>query len=294
MALERNGAQHQMAVPDKFHDPLVDYEMTTRDYTLRPNAVDEAAAITITLPPVADAKGRMYSILIPDGGASAAYPVTVEDNNDDSEDWIADIVFYEDGQGAWFYSDGRKWMIFPSGVRAAQFTSSRVDNTYNINTDRVQLILDAASAVNQCETMRVTLFSDVQLGAWGNAVCAVVNLMDSGYVTGLIGVVCAELDMPGGAVPGGSGTYWLYEAEVNLPTSYVGGGVPIAILGVNVWGDEATQFDDAGFLFDINGVTSGAGDFFYDHTANAADGFLKCRINGDTYYLALSDDQAWA
>lgn len=294
MALERLGAQHEMAVVDKFHDPLVDYTMTTKDYVVRPNAVENTAAITITLPPVALAKGRIYSILTKRDEVTTTYTVTIEDNNDDSEDWIADLVLDEGGQGCVFYSDGQKWMIYPSGIRAASFTSERVDAVLTAHTDRVQLIMTGASAVTTSEAMRVTLYSDVRLGNWANAICAVVNLQDDGYVTGLVGVICAELDMPAGTIPGGSGTYAVFEAEINCPTNYVGGGVPMAVFSINSWGAEKAQFDDTGFLFDITGVTSGAAHFFYDNTANAADAFLRCRINGATYWLPLSDDTAWA
>jgi len=290
--LEDRAAQHDKQVVDKFHNPEADYEMTTRDYIVRPSADDDSGAITITLPPVAEAKGRFYSILIRD--ADGTNTVTVEDNNDDSENWAADIPFDGPNEGAVFYSDGLKWAITPLGIRGVSFTSARTDAGTVIRCDVAQLILTGASATNMAEAVRYSLFSNVRVGAWANAIVGVIDFSTAGYVTGLAGVVCAELDMPGGAVPGGSGTYWLFEGELNLPTSYVGGGVPLALMGLNVWGAEKAQFDSAGFLFDITGVTSGDGDFFYDHTANAADGFLKCRINGATYYIVLSDDTAFA
>ncbi len=292
MSLERLGAQHEMAVVDKSHNPEADYTMTTRDYVLRPDSVANAEAITITLPPIAEAKGRIYSILTMRDEVTAALTVTIQDNNDDSEDWIADIVLTEGGQGCVFYSDGRKWMIYPSGIRAASFTSERADATLGIYTDRVQLIMEGASAVTQAECMRVVLYSDVQLGTWANAICAVVDLMDTGYVTGLVGVICAELDMPAGAVPGGSGTYAVYEAEINCPTSYVGGGVPIAVMSINSWGAEKSQFDDIGLLFDITGVTIATTHFAQVNTAAAATHALKMRLNGVLYYVMLTDTGA--
>ena len=97
--------------------------------------------------------------------------------------------------------------------------------------------------------------------------------------------------MPGGAIAGHAGTYSVFEAEINMPTSY-DSDVPVSVFSINTWGAENAKFDDYGFLFDITGVTSGAGDFFYDSTVGVVDGWLKCRINGATYYLLLADNQA--
>ncbi len=71
------------------------------------------ASITITLPAVAEAKGKIYSIL-----AMAATPVltvTVADG-DDSEEWGGDHVFVAAGHSGLFYSDGIKWTALFGGV----------------------------------------------------------------------------------------------------------------------------------------------------------------------------------
>lgn len=289
MSLERLGEQHVQVV-DKFHDLVdVDYTMNVRDYIVRASAV--AAAITITLPPVAEAKGRFYSIFIL--AATGTFTVTLDDNNDDSERWfLTGIPFNERGQGALLYSDGRRWNISAQGIAGNQFISARTDATERIHSHISQLQMTGASAVTMTEAMRVYLSSAVQLGAWANAICGVVDLSTAGYVTGLIGVICAELDMPGGAIPGGSGTYWVFEAEVNCPTNYVGGGVPMAILGVNLWGAEIGQFDDHGVLFDLNGCTSGATHFWYDNTDGAYDEWVKVRTPSGVRYIPLMDGQA--
>ena len=293
MSLERLGAQHEMAVVDKYHAPIADYTMTARDYIVRPSADDDSGPITITLPPVSLAKGRFYSIFVRD--ADGTNTVTIDDNNDDSERWfLTGIPFNERGQGGIFYSDGQRWNTMAQGIAGNQFSSARVDAVERVHSHISQLISEAASAVTMTEAMRVTATADVLTGAWYNAICGVVDYQDDGYVTGLAGVICAEIDMPTSGVPGGSGTYWLFEGEINCPTGFTAGGVPMAVIGLNVWGAAKTEFDTVGLLFDISGVTSGAGDFYYDNTANAADAFLKCRVNGAVYYLALSDDQAWA
>ncbi len=78
MALEDRGAQQDKIPVDKYHDPNADYEMTTRDYVLRPSADGDSGPIVITLPPVAEAKGRWYSIIVRD--ADAVNTVTITDN----------------------------------------------------------------------------------------------------------------------------------------------------------------------------------------------------------------------
>lgn len=106
MTLERTGAQHQMAVVDKFNNPAADYQMTTRDYTLRPSVHEDP--ITITLPAISDAIGRMYSIKA-SGNVAYDAAVTIEDQGD-SQDWNGNIVLTIPGEKVVLYSDGLKWM----------------------------------------------------------------------------------------------------------------------------------------------------------------------------------------
>lgn len=106
MSLEDRGAQHDKVVVDKYHNPNADYVMTTRDYVLRPEADEDSGAITITLPRVAEAKGRFYSINC--RNADAVNTVTIQDR-DDSECWLGDIAFTGQCQRVLLYSDGLMW-----------------------------------------------------------------------------------------------------------------------------------------------------------------------------------------
>ena len=106
MGLEKNNEQHYREVVDKFINPRVDIEMTTRDYVVRPDADNDTGAIIITLPPVADAQGRFYSIVC--RNADAVNTITITDDND-SECWLGDIVFDGKCDRALFYSDGLCW-----------------------------------------------------------------------------------------------------------------------------------------------------------------------------------------
>jgi hypothetical protein len=103
MALEDRGAQHDKEVVDKFIDPAASVEMTTRDYVVRPSAT--TAPIVLVLPPVAEAKGRFYSIVA--RAASAINTITIT-HKDDSECWL-DIVFNGKCDSILLYSDGLKW-----------------------------------------------------------------------------------------------------------------------------------------------------------------------------------------
>lgn len=105
--LEDRFAQHDKIPGDTFINPIADYEMRTWDYRLRPAADTDTGPITITLPPVAEAKGRFYSIIA--RNADAVNTITIEDNNDDSECWVGDIVMDGKCDRALMYSDGLAW-----------------------------------------------------------------------------------------------------------------------------------------------------------------------------------------
>ncbi len=107
MALEDRGAQHDKVIVDKFLDPAITTVMNTYDYVLRPSANDVSGPIWIILPPVAEAKGRFYSILV--RAATAINTITITDRND-SECWIQDIVLNGKCDKLLLYSDGLAWI----------------------------------------------------------------------------------------------------------------------------------------------------------------------------------------
>ena len=106
MGLEDRFAHHDKVIVDKYHDPTADYGMNTRDYVLRPRANEDTGPITITLPPVSEAKGRFYSILIRE--ADGVNTVTIT-HRDDSECWIGDLIFDGGCEPTLWYSDGLYW-----------------------------------------------------------------------------------------------------------------------------------------------------------------------------------------
>ena len=106
MGLEQNNEQHYREVVDKYIDPNANVDMRTYDYVVRPSADGDSGPISIYLPPVADAKGRLYSIIA--RNADAVNTITVKDL-DDSECWPGDIVLNGKCDRCLLYSDGLAW-----------------------------------------------------------------------------------------------------------------------------------------------------------------------------------------
>ena len=106
MALEDRFAQHDKEVVDKYTNPQADVQMNVWEYVVRPSADIGSGPWTLTLPPVAEAKGRWYSIIC--RNADAVNTITITDD-DDSECWMGDIVFNGKCDRALLYSDGLAW-----------------------------------------------------------------------------------------------------------------------------------------------------------------------------------------
>ena len=143
MGLEQNNAQQNREVVDKYHNPVADYEMTTRDYVLRPTVA--AAAIAITLPLVSEAKGRFYSIKA-GGNVTNVLPVTIQDK-DDSEYW-SDIRLTTLGDSILIYSDGLKWMNAQGIVLGASVDDSQISiiNSWGTSFNNAAILIAADNA----------------------------------------------------------------------------------------------------------------------------------------------------
>ena len=112
--LEDRFAQHDKEVVDKFIDPAADVQMAVWDYVVRPSANGASGPWTLMLPPVAEAKGRWYSIIC--RNADAVNTITITDSlgagglEGDSECWMGDITLNGKCDRALLYSDGLAWM----------------------------------------------------------------------------------------------------------------------------------------------------------------------------------------
>jgi len=111
MALEDRNAQHDKVIVDKYHNPNANYQMTTRDYVVRPSADGDSGPFNLTLPSVAEAKGRFYSIVC--RNADAVNTITVKDK-DDSECWAGDVTLNGKCDKLLMYSDGLCWHAIAS------------------------------------------------------------------------------------------------------------------------------------------------------------------------------------
>lgn len=137
MSLEDRGAQHDKIPVDKYHNPVANYAMTTRDYVLRPSANNISGPIIITLPPVTEAKGRWYSIIA--RNADAVNTITVQDR-DESECWIGDIVMNGKCDRLLLYSDGLAWIpvgavgFWPGAASTAPAGTSNAPTTVGPTT----------------------------------------------------------------------------------------------------------------------------------------------------------------
>lgn len=161
MALEQNNEQHYREIVDKFVDPAVSYQMSTRDYVVRPSTSD--AAITITLPPVAEAIGRFYSIVA--RAASNTYPITIASKGD-SEGWD-NVILANESEGVLLYSDGMKWFV-NVGVQPSEYGTNRIGgfNTGAALTDAIPFTTGMNTwADGQLDTFAVFSGSGVALGS---------------------------------------------------------------------------------------------------------------------------------
>ena len=112
MSLEERGAQHDKIPGDKMINPIVDFAMRTWDYIVRPSADGASGPITLTLPRVAEARGRRYYFVC--RNADGVNTVTITDDND-SECWLADIVFDGKCDRIILESDGMCWHPLGAG-----------------------------------------------------------------------------------------------------------------------------------------------------------------------------------
>ena len=113
MSLEDRFAQHDKVPGDKFVNPGANYQLRTYDQVVRPYANGVTGAWTLTLPPVAEAKGRWYSIIC--RNADAVNTITITDD-DDSECWAGDVTFNGKCDKLLAYSDGLAWLVAASIV----------------------------------------------------------------------------------------------------------------------------------------------------------------------------------
>jgi hypothetical protein len=164
-------------------------------------------------------------------------------------------------------------------------TSTAVTTSALMQAIDVEMSTTAASAVNMVEVIKATLKTEVQVGNYVNALSGKINFGGTGYATGLAGVVCAELNTP--TLATASGTYTCFEAEINAINAT--NTVPVSFMTMNAWGAGVAGFNTYGNIFDINGLTEGAGNILDAIADHAATHTLRIRLDGVLYYLLATN-----
>jgi len=142
------------------------------------------------------------------------------------------------------------------------------------------------------EAFTSILTSDVKIGSWGNAIFGKMDLSTNGYVTGLAGAICGELDMPGSTFS--QGTYAVFQAELNCAANSSGYANPTSFMIMNAWGDatalSAWQAD--GYIFHLTGLGAATDGEVFDTIGNVTPTHqLRILIDGVEYFIMLQATQ---
>ena len=132
-----------------------------------------------------------------------------------------------------------------------------------------------ASAVSTSLTMtgaggvgwatKSALSANVALGAYANGLYGYLEFGASGRVTGLASGTVGEIVLSAGCT---QGTYAAFEAEIGLPSS-AATGTNTSFFYLSTYGANKAAFDTSGTLFNLAGVTKGAGKFLQDTTSGS-------------------------
>jgi len=129
--------------------------------------------------------------------------------------------------------------------------------------------------------------TNVALGGWANAIKGQMTFGAAGSVSGLASAVNCEMTVPNQTVP--SGFYAPLEIELNIPASHVPQANQLAMMYMSPNTTPAT-FDTYGTIFELAGVSVGAGKVFDTCTAAAASHALRITIAGTYYYIMLNSN----
>jgi hypothetical protein len=173
-------------------------------------------------------------------------------------------------------------VTFTDGITGT-FTSASTDGGTSVEPIAVTSTMTGAGGVGG--RARFKLAADGALGGWANAIKGHTVFGASGSVTGLGSAVLAELELSAGTA---SGSYAPLEIELGLATDALTGS-RASFISLNLYGDDASTFDDNGYLFDLNGVTAGATKMHRTGLSQAvtASANLRIIIDGTNYFIPL-------
>lgn len=129
------------------------------------------------------------------------------------------------------------------------------------------------------------LTTNVALGGWSNALKGEVIYGASGRTTGLGSAILAEMQLSAGT---SSGSYAPLEIELGMGSGALT-GTRTSFASINVYGAAASTMDTSGYLFDLNGLTAGAGKLFdtTSKTGIGLSGALKIKIGSTDYFIPI-------
>lgn len=208
----------------------------------------------------------------------------------------ADYISFDVGDKSLYLAGGMFLKAGTSGAKLSLTASAPIISTHtttalttgNFRASEVNLTMTGAASANSIEAFAAIVTSNVQTGNWCNAILGKVDYSSAGFVTGLAGVVCAELDMPAATI--GNGSYCCFEAELNAPTGANGWGttVPVAFLTGNAWGAGVAEFRDEGYVFNFTGLGSPGSSKIIQANTDQPTHALRCLIDGTEYFLLMT------
>ncbi|KKK96998.1 hypothetical protein LCGC14_2657150 [marine sediment metagenome] len=162
----------------------------------------------------------------------------------------------------------------------------------NSQSMEINQVMTAANTAGYAEALMVNLTAAVKTGAWVNAIFGRTAYTSNGRAYGSASAICGEMSWP--ASGAGNGTYSVFQAEIDIPTTT---GSQVGAIGsvfsINLWGDGASKFDDNGYLFSLQGFTPADGGVI-DSSLSAAtgDGGIRIRIGASNKWLLYADDNS--
>jgi hypothetical protein len=164
-------------------------------------------------------------------------------------------------------------------------SSSSTSGSSSVQPFRVLTTMTGAGGVGGRGYFK--LDTNVALGGWSNALKGEVVYGASGRTAGLGSAILAEMQLSAGTT---SGSYAPIEVELGLGTG-AKTGTRTSLMSLNVYGAAKAEFDTAGFLFDLNGVTADTAKMFKATAPGAVSHSLRIQINGTSYWIPVSDAQ---
>ena len=157
--------------------------------------------------------------------------------------------------------------IITGSVTSTATSTNTVTNSSTGSSDAaaVSTSLTMTGAGGVGWATKSSLDANVALGAYANGLYGYLAFGASGRVTGLASGTVGEIVMSAGCT---QGTYAAFEAEIGMPSG-AATGTNTSFFYLSTYGADKATFDTSGTLFNLAGVTKGAGKFLKDTTSGS-------------------------